>query len=97
MRCFQIARGSKVPSLVSYLTYKVGEMCGLVNHQDVVATFYSTIIILKDTPNGRLVISGVELPEKFEAGDFTFMEPRVFRHVMFAAREEKRQVVVFIF
>ena len=88
---------SKVPSLVSYITYKVGKICGLVNHQDVDATFFSAILIQKDTPNGRLHISGVDLPEKFEAGDVVFIDPRVFHQVTFAASEEKRQVVVLTF
>ena len=51
-----LVSSSKVPILVSYLTYKLGKMCDLVNHQDVDATFFSAAIILKDTPNGCLHI-----------------------------------------
>ena len=98
MRCLRsLVSSSKVPILVSYITCKVEKICGVVTHQDFDATFFSAIIILKDTPNGRLHISGVELPEKFEAGDVVFMDPRVFHPVTFAAREEKRQIAVLTF
>ena len=55
-----LVSSSKIPTLVSHITYEVGKICGLVNHQDVDSTFFSAIIILKDTPNGRLHISGVD-------------------------------------
>ena len=85
----------KVPSLVSYLLYEVGKKCGLPNHQDVDATFFSALLMIQDTTRGRLHIDGMDLPEEFNAGDLIFMDPRVYHSVENYARETKRKVVVY--
>ena len=66
-----------------------------MKHQNVDATFFSCILVIKDIARGRLHISGEDLPEEFGAGDLIFMDPRVFHSVTAYAHEEKRKVVMF--
>lgn len=86
----------KVPSVISYLIYEPGKKCGLVEHTDVDATFFSCILMIKDSVRGRLIIpDNGELSEPLEAGNCIYMDPRVLHSVTYHAREEKRKVVVF--
>ena len=53
--------------------------------------------MINDTTHGRLHITNVDLPERFDAGDLIFMDPRVFHSVSSATRDEKRKIVGFNF
>ena len=80
----------KLPTLVSMMTYEHGKLCGLVEHREIDATFFSVILIIKDIVHGRLQIRDVDLPEQFESGDRIFMDPCVLYSVPFFEREESR-------
>lgn len=85
----------KLFSSVSYIKYPAGQLCGIDLHQDVQSVFFSCVLIIQDTTQGRLHIENVDLPETFYAGDVIFMDPRVWHRIPHCVREGDRKVSVF--
>ena len=81
-------RNGKAPSTVMYLMYKVRQDCGLIEHQDVDATFVSCLIMIDDSSDGCLHIPGADLPEIFDAVDVVFLDPRVLHSVSIYQHKE---------
>ena len=86
-----------LPSIVTFVKYPADGIYGAPVHVDTDSIFGSVIVILKDTPIGRLHVRGFDMPEGIQSGSIVVLNPTTMHEVAFANRVSSRIVLTFNF
>ena len=64
-------------------------------HIKMLFAFFTCLVMVQDSTEGRLHLHGIDLLDKFDAGDIIMMDPCLWYSVMGCARKLERKVLVF--
>ena len=85
------------PIEVDFIKYQHGKRQGAAWHDDAYAVFGTVIIVLKDSPVGRLHIEDVDVPECLQPGDVVVIDPIRVHQVASAIRADDRVTATIVF
>ena len=86
-----------LPSTETFVKYPAAGIHGALIHVDTDLIFGSVIVILKDTPIGRLHVRGFNMPKGIKSGSMIVLSPTTMHEVAFANRGSSRIVLTFNF